>query len=543
MGVVSCPGLRAPYIVSRGHTGSCHVDEGVQMTEHTLRRKGIAVLGAVALSTGALLASGTAALAAPPVPGNIDEDATTSLTIHKYAVQDAGAGVGSPSGDPDPGFSDPIEGVVFTAYPLRDGDGDLVDLLTHDGWVGLEDAVFDGTTCAAPAGYTIDLDEGIEFEATGADGQATAPLDIGAYVICETEAPQTVTKRAAPFLITLPFPSNDGTADEGWIYEVHAYPKNEVSEFGKDIVEQDGLGIGAPVDFTITSAIPDIGDRVWEHFAITDTLDPRLAAGDPAATVVSPAGAPVSITTDAVGESDRVIVTFTDNDWLAANAGAPIEITIHSTVTSVGDGSIENTAQQWVNNPDLDASDTENPPTTTPEVTTNWGSIELLKIAADDDETTLEGAVFEVYAAAVPYPATAAECAIASEGNAIAINGSTDIVSGSDGRISIAGLFVSDSKNDPVDAQFRCYVLVEKQAPAGFVTPTGDDARTAIAVNIGQNAAHGYGPIVNAQQEVPELPLTGANGQLLLILTAVAAGTIVTGLVLVNRRRQAAAAE
>lgn len=514
------------------------------MAEHKVNRRGIAALGVIALGMSALLGSSTAAFAAPPVPGNIDETADTSLTIHKYAVQDAGAGVGSPTGTPDPGFSNPVEGVVFTAYPLLDAAGVPVNLLTNAGWNGLDTATFTGTSCAAPEGYTIDLNDGIAFGETGTNGQSSSALPIGAYVICETDAPQTVTKRAAPFLITLPLPSTDATGvDNGWIYDVHAYPKNEISEFEKTIEAQEGLGLGAPVDFTITSAIPDIGDRVWEHFAITDTLDERLAAANPAATVVSPAGAPVEISTEVVNGRDRVIVEFTDMNWLAANAGTEIEITVHSTVETVDDGKIKNTGQQWVNNPGLNADDSKNPPTDTPEVTTNWGSVKLLKIADDGQKTTLQGAEFNVYAAAEPYAKTANECAIASTGAAIPINGDVKVTSDANGIVSIPGLFVSDSENDPVNAQFRCYVVVETQAPAGYVTPTGDAARTAIAVNIGENAVDMYKPILNTQQEVPELPLTGAAGQMIMTLVAVAAAAIVTGLVLVNRRRQNATAE
>lgn len=513
------------------------------MTEHFTRRRGFAALGTIALGAGMLFASGSAAFGAPAEPGNIDDTAPTSLTVHKYEEQGAGAATGHPSGTPDPGFSKPVEGVVFTAYPLLDSAGKTVDLLTNEGWVGLDGATFNGTSCAAPAGYTIDKDKGVALPATDVAGLATAGLPIGAYVVCETDAPQTVIKRAAPFLVTVPFP--DG--QNGWIYDVHVYPKNQLGSFEKTIEDQTGLGLGAPVDFTITSTVPDIGDKVWTAFNITDTLDPRLAPADPAAIVVSPAGAPATVSVDKVNGRDRVIVSITDNDWLKANVGEPVEITVKTTVASVGDGAIKNTADQWVNNPGLDPNDKDNPPTTTPEVTTNWGDVELLKIASDSAKTPLAGAEFQVFEATVPYPATANDCAIASGSTPISFviggQSTTTVTSGADGRVKIPGLYVSDSKNDPKDAQFRCYVVVETKAPAGYITPTGDAAKHAIAVNIGANTADMYDSIVNTQQDVPELPLTGAAGQVLLILASLSAAGIAGGLILVNRSRQKAATE
>lgn len=519
------------------------------MAEHNFRRGGVAVLGALALGASALLGSTSAVAAEEYDFGNVDPAQPGSLTIHKYKDQAAGGATGHPDGTVTGGaFTDPLKDVVFTAYPLMKG-GANVDLTTYAGWDGLEaagNAVIANPACVAPTGYDL-ATTGIEIGPTDDLGEATAALPVGAYLVCETEAPSTVTKRSNPFLVTIPLPVSEGTpkADKGWLYDVHAYPKNTVGEFEKTVEEQTELGVGAPVDFTITGAIPDIAPDTWTEFTVTDTLDPRLDAASTPATVVAPAAAPgVEISYDATTRT--VIVRFKDPSWLKNNAGAAFEITVHTTVNAAGTSGIKNTAQQWVNNPTLDP--TVKPPTSTPEVTTNWGTVSLKKVDSADKTKGLEGAKFEVYEAADAYVANEADCAKATVGSAIEFTTpgtpptvSTVITSGANGIVNIPALFVSDSANDPKDAAFRCYVLVETQAPAGYVTPIGDAAKRAIAVKIGATDLTAGTPIENSRQVIPGLPLTGAQGQMILIIGGVAAAAIVVGLVLVNRRRQSAA--
>lgn len=514
------------------------------MAEHKFKRGSIAVLGAIVLGASVLLASGSAATAAPEEYdfGNIDGSKSASLTVHKYADQTSGA-TGDPDGTIRGSFTDPIQGVVFTAYPLLKG-GDPVDLTTFDGWDGLEaaaTAASGSTACAAPSGYTLGT-TGIEVGPTDASGVATAALPVGAYIVCETSAPSTVTKRNNPFLVTLPYPVKAGTpsTDRGWLYDVHVYPKNTVGEFEKTIETQTELGVGSPVEFTVTGAIPDISPDDWTEFTVTDALDSRLDAVSPYATV-SPAAAGAEVEYDSANH--RVIVRFKNATWLKANPGEAFEIKVHTRVNAAGTTGIKNTAQQWVNNPALDPSG--NPPTTTPEVVTNWGTATLKKVDTEDSGTGLAGAEFQVYAADPAYAASPGACSTTTAGSPITFNAGTatetdTIVSGAGGAVNVPALFVSDSVNPPANATFRCYVLVETQAPAGYVTPAGDAAKRALPIGIGANDFTSE-PIENSQQAIPGLPLTGAQGQVLLILLGVAAAAVVVGLVPMNRRRQNAA--
>lgn len=497
-----------------------------------------AALGATAIGAVALIGATPAAFAAPADFGNINTDSDGSLTVHKFLHQ-AGDVEGDPSQAPADGdFTDPVAGVTFTAYPLLK-DGAPVDLGVASSWTGLKDLT-PGAGCTAPAGYT--LGSAMVLPATNASGIASIPLDLGAYQVCETDAPADIVDRALPFILTIPLPH-----ENGWVYDVHTYPKNGKGEIVKTIKEQQDTGLGSVVKFPVTAPIPIMADT-WTGFAISDTLDTRLAiegTGVASVTLDGVALDPSYYTVSTDGQ--KVIVKFTDAGvaWLNddpknSQAGKKIEVVFQGKVVTLGNGAIPNTADLWVNNPNLDPNGGpgEKPPVPSNEVKTNWGNLAVQKRAAGTTGTEglLNGAVFEVYNAVAPYAATCDDAV--KTGSAISVNGATEFTSTGTGVISIPGLFVSDSENPTINAAQRCYVLVEVAAPAGYVLPA--DAATPVAVKIGQTTIADNVEIVNTQQEVPELPLTGAAGQIMLISIGSAAVLFAVVLIMVNRRREAA---
>lgn len=478
----------------------------------------------------------TAAHASPQDYGNIDEDRTGSLTVHKYLYQ-VGDVEGDISEEPAAGdFSDPVADVVFTAYPLLK-DGQPLDLAVATNWDGLSD-VQAGASCTAPAGFT--LGTGVAFPATDAQGAATLALTLGAYQVCETEAPAQIVDRAAPFIVTIPMPH-----ENGWVYDVHAYPKNGAGEIVKTIEEQQDTGLGSVVRFPVSAPVPTTND-VWTGFAIRDTLDTRLAAVAASEVTVTVDDAALDssyYTIDIVGQQITMNFTPAGLAWLNqgpnAQAGKEVTVVFAGTVTSIGNGTIVNDAELWTNNPGFDPN--VRPPLPSNEVETNWGSLEILKRSSGSSGTEglLAGATFEVYNAADPY---AADCTAAvAEGDPITVDGESSFTTETGGVISVAGLFVSDSENPVIDSPQRCYVLKETAAPAGFVLPA--DPFNGVTVQIGATTTADNADIVNTQQGVPGLPLTGANGQILLITAGIGAGVIALGLVLMKRRREAAIAE
>lgn len=73
--------------------------------------------------------------------------------------------------------------------------------------------------------HGVSLTETDAYGHTGASG-----LPLGLYLLIETRVPEMVTDTTAPFLVSLPMTSVDGTnASDGgtrWIYDVTLYPKN-----------------------------------------------------------------------------------------------------------------------------------------------------------------------------------------------------------------------------------------------------------------------------------------------------------------------------
>ncbi|MHC9044573.1 SpaH/EbpB family LPXTG-anchored major pilin [Microbacterium saperdae] len=494
-----------------------------------------AVLGVAAVGLASMVAASAAHADAQDF-GNIDADRTGSLTVHKYLHQ-TGDVEGDISAPPAAGdFTDPVADVVFTAYPLLQG-GVPLDLSIAESWDGLED-VQAGAACTAPTGFT--LGTGVAFDPTDAQGAATLALTVGAYQVCETEAPAQIIDRSAPFIVTIPMPF-----ENGWVYDVHAYPKNGAGEVVKTIQEQQDTGLGSVVRFPVTVPVP-VSNDTWTGFAIRDALDARLvpvAAADVAVTADGAALDASYYAVDVAGQQVTVNFTAAGLAWLNqgpnAQAGTEITVVFAGTVVEVGDGSITNQAELWTNNPGFDPA--VRPPLPSNEVETHWGSLEIIKRASNTSgsQGLLAGATFEVYNAVAPY---GADCTAAvADGDPIAVDGETTFTSVAGGVISIAGLFVSDSENPAVDALQRCYVLKETAAPAGYVLPA--DPFTGVAVRIGETTTADNADIVNTQQGVPGLPLTGANGQIILITAGVGIAIVAIGLVLMKRRREKASTE
>lgn len=77
----------------------------------------------------------------------------------------------------------------------------------------------------------IDANNGTAMPETDSNGKsAVSGLELGLYLVVETAVPEMVTETTAPFLVSLPMTSIDGTnatdGGERWIYDVTIYPKN-----------------------------------------------------------------------------------------------------------------------------------------------------------------------------------------------------------------------------------------------------------------------------------------------------------------------------
>lgn len=483
-------------------------------------KRALATGGVIALGLASMLVSFTAASATEAAPGNIDTSVTDgSITVHKHEATDTmPPAVGNPKTGQFIG-GDPIAGAGFTAYPITSID--LANPSDWDGLSALTTAVSTSGTCEVP-GETLGTPSAEQL--TNAAGVTVfGGLSVGAYLVCETTLPTGAAAGAAPFIVTVPFPHKGE-----WLYNVHAFPKNTINTVEKG-VSTTGYGVGSGVVFPVNTVIKALPNgESYTSFIMTDTFDGRLA--NPTIDSVRIDGVDVPFT---AGGSDNTVTVTIDPAVINANIGKTIEFTFSARVVQIGSGTIYNTAALFVNDPNMEG---DGIPSNT--VVTQWGDLWVFKVDANSTSTGLAGARFEVYPASDP---TAADCSTttALENEPISIGGTTQFASNENGYLWIPGLFVSDSVTPANSSGQRCYFLKEVQAPAGFVTPTGNAAFTPIAVVAGETAEATV-KIENTKQSVPNLPLTGGNGTAALVLGGIALAAIGTGVAIMRRRKVSA---
>ena len=563
--------------------------KGLIVSSHTSPRWGAriaAVVGVVALSA---VGFGAPAFAADPEFGNIDPNASGSITIHKHEHQ-SGSGAAI-SGDPQaPGSTlpNPIAGVGFTAYQLTDFSvSDAAD------WTALSTVTVPADACAAPSLAGWSLDAGTDFPATNAAGVSTLTLSdetpgtaanerLGAYLICETTPPTDATDIAAPFVVTVPFPDNQAgapTNSNGWLYNVHAYPKNGLAPtITKTVDAQTELGLGATASFEVVTTVPRIADgNQFTSYTVVDPMDPRLTPTAVESVTLGTTALVRDVDYTVVTDRNVLMVSFTQAGLttLKASGGQSVTTVFSGTVSSIAPvasfgldaGEIYNIAYLVTENepgttppvtpetPPLapggpvnpnepfDPNEPAVPSIPSPAVTQNWGDVKVFKYDAGNGSTAVNGAVFEVYEAATPYATTCTTDVSTVNVDPIEVDGATTFTS-TNGLVLVPGLFVSDSSNAPVDNATRCYVLKETAAPAGFVTPTGAAALLAVQVEIGETTvtagdlASYDGAIGNVKSDVPNLPLTGGQGQVVLMSLGAGLILIAGGAAFVARRRK-----
>ena len=503
---------------------------------------------------------------APADYGNIDFAKQGHITINKHLHQNGSSAVGDPAtGDYDGTPAEGLDGVTFEIYKIKD-----IDLSKQAGW----EAVNKYKIPADPANDSkLEL---VDTVTTANGGKATTKdLPVAAYVVVEADAPADVIDRSAPFVVTLPYPdttANDGRLDERtntWLYDVNVFPKNGKTKLNKTVEMQNtyGLNVGSEVHFPVTAEIPQVAkDNVFKYFQVVDPMDSRFDQESLGVESVTLGGTALESGDYTVATNgSRVIVSLTSQGLgkLKNAAGQELKVVFKGKLKSLDNGKKEDFGR--ILNQAYVYSDTEpnpgesTPPSTpptepvttppdTPPVTTTppggtplvkqfWGDLKIHKVDQGDGKTGLQGAKFKIYPATNAYPENGT-CGPEYDKDApVQVNGTgtgndLEVTSDKDGNVHFEGLFVSDDQNDPKSAKQRCYVLVETEAPTGFVTPKDEAAVFPVAVKIGQTAAEEYdAKVENVKRDTPELPLTGGKGVLflmivggLLLLVAVGAG-------------------
>lgn len=454
-------------------------------TKSSLRRL---VAGAAALTLGVAGALSLGSVASADQSGNINPGVTGSIIIHKH-VKDEASTDGNPLGAA-------LAGVTFRVTEVLK-DGASIPLATAEGWTAIEDLQ---PADVPGAGFTLGTSEEVT---TDDSGMATADeLKVGLYLIEETGSGSNLIEApAAPFLVTIPNPS-----ESGWDYEVDVYPKNVLGKFApsKTVGTPDSpadVQLGATVPFTISVPVAKHA-LPYTSLSITDALSANLEFVSWSEIKI---GDTALVAADYTVSADNKTVSLTPAGLTKLNnATTTASSTVSAVITAkvIGLGQLMNEASASLNGTVGE----------TPEVTTNWAGLEITK-KAEQSAAVLAGATFELYKA---------------DKTTLLATGTT----GTDGKLSFT---VWVGNNEDVE---EVVYLKETVAPTGYVLPA-DPWSQAITLRAGETSVTAV-TIENKLPEGPNLPLTGAAGTAAMSLGGLLLVGLGVGAVLLTQRRRAA---
>ena len=225
--------------------------------------------GVLGLALSAMLALGSVTANATITDEDrpvVNPDKQGSITIHKYGMESLEG-----AGNNATGLEDPNQ-VPENAVPLKDIEFTVQRVVADkNGELSASNSTDKYSAYSKEAPITITTDEN-GFATTG-------KIDQGIYLI--TESPNaSVTTPVAPFIVNVPM--TNPVTGEGWIYDVHVYPKNVLSgnpSIDKDVTSEDNKhdtsDIGKNVNWIIKPSIPkDVYHS--KQYIVYDNLDSQL---------------------------------------------------------------------------------------------------------------------------------------------------------------------------------------------------------------------------------------------------------------------------
>ncbi|MDD7504547.1 MAG: SpaH/EbpB family LPXTG-anchored major pilin [Actinomycetaceae bacterium] len=439
-----------------------------------------------------------------------------SITVHKYENSPAATQAGDGT-ELNPGLSNtPLAGVEFTVAPVQG-----LNLNSNADWAKVEGLTYDGQTVKDAQGGTYQLGAGTAQTTDGEGVTVFAGLPVGVYLVTETNTgDNAITKKVAPFFVTIPFPNADGD----WITDVHVYPKNDVNTPGTKEADDANLKkIGDEIPWTITTTATDAKPS---QYGVVDQLQSYLTYVENSAAVkigeTALEAGDFQVEQGTKGTTNQVKyvkITLTDAGLAKVTAGATVTFTLKTTITALPEGGIVKNAAWPIDGEydpfqgyDPDDPDPDDPPIV-PTEDPKYGQYQFTKVDAQTPAKALSGAKFGIYA------------------DAQATQLLAEATSDDQGVVNFPGIYIG--KGDK--ATQRTVYLKEIEAPAGFVL---NDQIKAITIVPGTHELNPAENVVNTPQTGPNLPLTGAQGKVLLTIAGLAVLATAGGMAFVNMRRK-----
>ncbi|OCA94570.1 hypothetical protein ACU20_06345 [Actinobaculum suis] len=484
---------------------------------------------ALALAFAVACMFGGAAFARPafaaPAPGDMPTD-NGSITVHKLENNPVATEPGDGTEIKQGLTNKPLEGVTFRVTKVQG-----LDLTDNESWEKVKGLTFDEDRNEVRSGSeTFSLVSGSPKSPSVSkemktDNQGVAKfedLEIGVYLVQEIEPGNNpITKKADPFFVTIPLPSTGGK----WLTDVHVYPKNDVKGPGtKEVTsDKDLRKIGDKIPWTITTKATQAKPT---KYGVVDQLPDYLDYVEGSATVTID-GVQLTPTTDFTitqgnTPAKHVKIALTDTGLQKVTAGAAVVFNLSTELKSLPNGGIvDNTAWpiegqldpfgDWEKNPKVPPTTPPTTPPITPTEKPKYGQYQFKKVDAQNPGQALSGAKFGIYAD--------------EKGTDLLAEATSD----ANGVVNFPGIYLG--KGDKVTE--RVVYLKEIEAPAGYVL--SDTVRT-IHLKPGAYQLQDTDNVTNTQQKGPNLPLTGAQGKLLLSVSAIAVLALAGGLAFRNSR-------
>ncbi len=503
-----------------------------------------------------------------PETGNIDtsKDGHSQIVVHKMRNKNESSAKGDISNGTLQGGVG-IKDVHFKYAPVMKNE-QAVDLKTTDGWKYAKELekvspkeLEKGTEVA---GFKIGKLK--DAGATSEEGVLTIDnLDLGVYLVVEGDKPKNITASADPFIVTVPYPKEDGN----WEYSVNVFPKNTVIDNDerpvKTLNNKDAVHFaGDTASWKIVQKVPEKAatDKITT-FKIVDNIREMMnpiASEDKVTVAVTDAqGSPVNFTGNIVkqlSDGDRMVTIDFKNVLNELKPGYVITVTIETTVSDkIGTENNESLLNQSdtifaindgeeVKFPSVPTTPTEDEPqdpTEGKDTGLDFGTLKIDKI--NKGQQPLNDAVFSVVAVASEQE-VGAECA----------------ATGSPGTKALTTGTTGNAGNGKAEMKLAIgkYCLQETVAPQGYLNE-GYWSKGHVIEILKDNISFktdeaGASPSTHPEIQVtnvrpidsedgivlPSLPLTGAAGFILLTFAGVAivATAVGTGFIAVGRKKR-----
>ena len=182
---------------------------------------------------------------------DIDTARQGSLTIYKYlqeTTNEENDGTGEGGQEEQVKDLDKGSGVGFTIYKVMDAD----KLIAYYNGTG-KDSEGNPIDSVSVSTYVDMGKKTIKSEYEGAkvrdqkftndNGEVSFEgLDVGLYVVIETQRPANVTEAVTPFLVSIPMTRKTENNQTDWLYNVVVYPKNSTSKGNVDLMKKGVIG-------------------------------------------------------------------------------------------------------------------------------------------------------------------------------------------------------------------------------------------------------------------------------------------------------------